>query len=78
LLDLFISIITGGIAGWLAGKIIKGKGFGALFNIIIGVLGGFLAGFVGLNGSHWIGQIIASTIGAIALFYIIGFVNKKN
>ncbi|MFN8436927.1 MAG: GlsB/YeaQ/YmgE family stress response membrane protein [Cytophagales bacterium] len=76
-IDLFISIITGGISGWLAGQIVKGKGFGSIYNIIIGILGGFLAGFLGIHGSHWIGQIIASTIGAIAMFYLIGFVSKK-
>ena len=42
----FAYIIIGGIAGWLAGKIVKGGGSGILMNIVIGVVGGFLGGFI--------------------------------
>ncbi|NVJ69932.1 MAG: GlsB/YeaQ/YmgE family stress response membrane protein [Alphaproteobacteria bacterium] len=70
------TIITGAIVGFLAGHIIRGKGFGALGNIIIGIfgglVGGFLFGLIGLGPTGWIGDIIAGVVGALILVYVFG------
>lgn len=72
--DLLWTLIIGGIAGWLAGKLTKGEGFGVLANIVIGivggVVGGFLFGIVGLTAFGLLGRIIVATVGAMFLVWL--------
>ncbi len=68
-------IIVGLIAGWLAGKVMKGGGYGILVDIILGILGGILGGWLfGLlgiwQGRGLIGSIIVAFIGAVILVAI--------
>lgn len=79
--SLVITLVIGAIAGWLAGNIMKGRGFGAIGNMIVGivgaVVGGFIFSFLGLSaGRGIIGSLIVSTIGAIALLYIVRLIKK--
>ena len=64
-------LVVGLAAGWLAGQIMKGKGFGLLGNIIVGVigavLGGLLFGLLGLSASGTIGSLVTATVGAVVL-----------
>ena len=64
-------IIVGLIAGWLAGKLMRGYGYGALADIALGLVGGILGsilfGLFGLHAAHAIGSITVSTIGAMLL-----------
>ena len=66
-------IIIGIIAGFLAGKIMRGGGFGLIINLLLGILGGVLGGWVfalfGLAASGLIGSLITSTVGAIPVSY---------
>jgi uncharacterized membrane protein YeaQ/YmgE (transglycosylase-associated protein family) len=68
-------LIIGLIAGWLAGVISKGKGFGLWGDLVTGVIGSFLGGFlfnlIGLSSYGVIGSIITSTIGAIVFLWIL-------
>ena len=68
-------IIIGIIAGFLAGKIMRGGGFGLIINLLLGILGGVLGGWVfalfGLAASGLIGSLITSTVGAILVLCII-------
>ena len=74
-------LIIGGAAGWLAGKVIKGKGFGLLGNIVIGcigaLLGGFLFGILGISTHNLIGSLIMAFTGAIVLLYLIRLIKKS-
>lgn len=67
-------IITGAIVGWLAGLIIRGSGFGLLWNILIGIGGAFIGnllfGLIGWEATNWIGKIAAGVIGAIVLLWL--------
>lgn len=76
---LLIMLVIGAIAGWLAGQIMKGAGFGLIGNIIVGILGAVIAGFL-LPGvlplSGIIGQIISATIGAVILLFILRLVRR--
>ena len=68
-------IVVGLIAGWLAGQVMKGGGYGVLVDIILGILGGVLGGWVfGLLGIHlgagMIGSIIVAFVGAVILVAI--------
>ncbi len=68
--SLIVLLIVGAVAGWLAGLIMGGRGYGVVGNIVLGVIGSFLGGWVfGMlrlsMGRGLIGSIITSTIGAI-------------
>ena len=84
-MGLIFAILIGGVAGWLAGKIMKSGTGGILWNIILGILGGFVGTWL-LQlltisfASTWIGTIVVSTIGAIALILVsnILFKRKRN
>ncbi len=73
-------IIIGAIAGWLAGLLVKGYGFGLIGNIIVGIIGaaiaGFLASYLHLYTESTLGNIVAAVIGAIILLFIIGLVRR--
>lgn len=77
---LIILLIIGAIAGWLAGTIVKGYGFGLIGNIVIGVVGAFIGqwlfpSFLSL-GAEPIASIISATLGAIILLIIIGLARR--
>lgn len=74
-------ILVGLIAGWLAGVLMKGGGFGVIGDIIVGIigalLGGFLFGSLGISaGGGLLGAIIVATIGAIVLIFILRLVKR--
>ena len=66
-MGLIAAIIVGIISGWLAGKIWKGKGFGLIGDLIVGILGGilgnFLFGLVGIVAVGIFGNIISAVVG---------------
>ena len=75
-------LIIGIVAGWLAGHITRGKGFGLLGNMVMGVIGafvgGFLFGLVGLSAHGFIGSLIAATVGAVALIFLVKYLKKNS
>jgi uncharacterized membrane protein YeaQ/YmgE (transglycosylase-associated protein family) len=79
---LIIWLVVGAVAGWLAGVIVRGFGFGVVGNIVVGIVGAFLAGWLlpqlGLNlGVTGIaGAILYALIGAIILLLIIGLIRR--
>jgi uncharacterized membrane protein YeaQ/YmgE (transglycosylase-associated protein family) len=78
--SLIIFLIIGAVAGWLAGLIMKGSGFGLLGNIIVGIIGavvgGFLFGLLGLAAGGLIGSIVTAVVGAVVLLFLIGLIKK--
>jgi uncharacterized membrane protein YeaQ/YmgE (transglycosylase-associated protein family) len=79
--SLLIFLVVGAVAGWLAGQIVKGHGFGLVGNIIVGIVGAFLAGFLlprlGLAiGGGMIAAIINAMIGAVILLVLIGLFKR--
>jgi uncharacterized membrane protein YeaQ/YmgE (transglycosylase-associated protein family) len=73
-------IIIGAIGGWLAGLLVKGYGFGLIGNIVIGILGagiaGILAPALGLYTQSTGGNIVAATVGALILLFLIGMLRR--
>lgn len=67
------SIIVGLVAGWLAGKMIRGDGYGfvgdLLLGLVGGVIGGWMFGAVGYHAHHMVSAIIVATLGASALVF---------
>ncbi len=68
---IFGWIIIGLIAGWLAGTITRGRGFGMLADLFLGligaVLGGWIFGYLGVSSFGFIGSLAAATVGAVVL-----------
>ena len=78
---LLIILLIGAVAGWLAGQIVKGYGFGLLGNIGIGIVGAFIANLLlprlGLSlGGGIVGSIIAATLGAVVLLLLIRVIKR--
>ena len=73
-------LVIGAIAGWLAGVLVKGYGFGIIGNIVVGILGAAIAGILapslGLYTASTGGNIIAATLGAVVLLVLIGLVRR--
>ena len=75
LTGLIIFLLIGAVAGWLAGRIMKAGGFGLLGNMVVGVIGSEIGGWVffllGIRAVGLIGSIIAAVVGAIILIAIV-------
>jgi uncharacterized membrane protein YeaQ/YmgE (transglycosylase-associated protein family) len=73
-------VVIGLLAGWLAGEITKGRGFGLLGDLIVGVIGSLLGSFVfgtlGIYAEGLVGRLILSVIGAVLLLYLIRFIRR--
>ena len=78
--SLLIFLAIGAVAGWLAGTLMKGGGFGLLGNIIVGVIGAVVGGFVfgalGISAGGIIGSIVTATVGAVLLIFAIRVIRK--
>lgn len=75
-------LVIGGVAGWLAGLVTKGRGFGVLGNVVVGVIGAILGGFlfrtVGLSAApNSLGELVMAFVGAVVLVFLLGLVRKK-
>ncbi len=79
-MNILIWIVVGVVAGWLTGLVMKGKGYGIVGDLIVGLLGGvvggFLFGLLGLSPSSWVGQILVSMVGGIVLVAVIRALRK--
>jgi uncharacterized membrane protein YeaQ/YmgE (transglycosylase-associated protein family) len=78
---ILITLAIGAVAGWLAGIVVKGGGFGLIGDIIIGIIGAVVGGFVfskfGVSiGAGIVNDIITATIGAVILLFVIGLIRK--
>lgn len=78
--SLIIFLAIGAVAGWLAGVIMKGGGFGLLVDIIVGIIGALIGGFVfgllGISAGGLVGSIITALVGAIILIFIIRLLKR--
>jgi len=74
-------LIIGAFAGWMAGKIMKGRGFGLPGNIIVGIIGGIIGGwvfgFLGITAGGIIGSLVTAVVGAVILLWIVGMIKEK-
>ena len=80
-MSLIYFLLIGAAAGWLAGQFMKGRGFGLLGNIVVGLvgalIGGWLLGVLGVSiGGGLIGSLITATIGAVVLLGLVGLIKK--
>ena len=76
-----VFLVIGAVAGWLAGLLMRGGGFGILGNIIVGILGALVGGWLFKLlkisiGGEWVGPIVTATAGAVVLLFVIGLFRK--
>jgi len=80
-MDFIWFIVIGLLAGFIAGQIMKGRGFGFWGNLIVGLVGGVVGGFVlrliGLRSVSLLGKLATSTGGAVLLLFLVGLIRKK-
>ena len=74
-------ILVGLVAGWLAGMLVKGGGFGVIGDIIVGILGALVGGFLftvlGFSGGGGLlGSIVVATVGAVVLIFVLRFIKR--
>ncbi len=80
-LGFILWLVVGAVAGWIAGELMRGHGFGLVGNIVVGIIGAVIGGFlftalgVGVNLGI-IGSLITATLGAIVLLFIIGLFRR--
>ncbi len=74
------ALVIGAIAGWLAGKLMKGGGFGLMGNIVVGIVGAaigqFVFGIFGITAGTVLGTIVMATVGAAILLFVVGLFKK--
>jgi len=79
-MDLLWFVLIGIAAGWLAGQIMKGGGFGLVGDLIVGVigalLGGFLLGLLGIHAYGLVGNLIIATVGAVILIALLRLIKR--
>lgn len=83
-MDLLYTLLIGAVAGWLAGQLWKGGGFGLLWNIVLGIVGSFVGGWLlgklGISlkiGSPTINMVITSVLGAIVVLFLASLVKRR-
>ncbi|EAT13446.1 GlsB/YeaQ/YmgE family stress response membrane protein [Bermanella marisrubri] len=78
--EILVMLCVGAASGWLAGLLVKGRGFGLLADILLGILGAFIGGFalglIGITLGGILGSIIKATIGAVLLLLIVRLIKR--
>ena len=81
-MDFLWFLIVGLIAGWLAGMLVKGGGFGLIGDLVVGVIGAFIGGYLfslfgASAGGGLIGSIVVATVGAVLLLIVVRAIKRK-
>ena len=80
-MDFLWYIIIGILAGFVAGKLMRGGGFGMIVNLIVGIIGGVLGGWlfslIGISAGGLIGSLNTAVVGAILLLWIVGLISQR-
>jgi uncharacterized membrane protein YeaQ/YmgE (transglycosylase-associated protein family) len=78
--SLLAFLVIGVLAGWLAGRVMRGRGYGFFGNVLVGILGAYIGGVlfssVGLYPMGFIGSLLMAFAGAVVLLFIIGIFKK--
>ena len=82
MIDLLIFLVIGGLAGWLAGKVFSGHGYGLLGDILLGLVGGVVGGYIFTNLLHYsiggrIGQFVVAFVGAVIIVAIVHLIRRE-
>ena len=80
MMNLLIFLLIGAVAGWIAGNLMKGGGYGLVGNMVIGVIGAFIGkyvfGYLGFSFGGMIGTLMAAVLGSVILIFIVGLFKR--
>jgi uncharacterized membrane protein YeaQ/YmgE (transglycosylase-associated protein family) len=83
--SILMMIVIGGVAGWLAGLVMRGSGYGVIGDVVIGLLGAFIGNWLlramslSINlGSPVLNRVLVSLIGALALMFVVGLLRPRS
>jgi uncharacterized membrane protein YeaQ/YmgE (transglycosylase-associated protein family) len=75
------SVLIGGLSGWLAGKVMRGQGYGALINVLLGLVGGLIGGvafdLLGLQIHHILGRVVCAFGGSVLVIWLARQLSSK-
>lgn len=78
--SLLLFLLIGALAGWIAGKLIRGGGFGLIGNLVVGivgaVIGGSIFGWLGVAAGGLLGSLVTAVVGAVILLFIVSLVRR--
>jgi uncharacterized membrane protein YeaQ/YmgE (transglycosylase-associated protein family) len=78
--SLILFLVIGLVAGWLAGQVLKGRGFGLIGDLIVGVIGAFLGGWLfsllGISVGGILGSLITAFVGAVVFLYLLRIIKR--
>jgi uncharacterized membrane protein YeaQ/YmgE (transglycosylase-associated protein family) len=80
-MEILWFLIIGGIAGWIAGEVVRGHGFGLVGNIVVGIVGALIGGYLfsafGVTSYGLVGNIVMAVIGAVILLFVLNLVSGR-
>jgi uncharacterized membrane protein YeaQ/YmgE (transglycosylase-associated protein family) len=83
--SLLMTIVVGGVAGWLAGLVMRGSGYGVIGDIVVGLLGAFVGNWLlratnfSLNlGTPVLNRIVVALVGAVVLMFVVGMLRPRS
>jgi uncharacterized membrane protein YeaQ/YmgE (transglycosylase-associated protein family) len=83
--SIMMMIVIGGVAGWLAGLVLRGSGYGVIGDVVVGLLGAFIGNWLlramnlSINlGTPVLDRVLVSLIGAVALMFVVGLLRPRN
>ena len=82
MVSFIVWLIVGGIAGWLAGQLVKGGGFGVVGNVLLGIVGSVVAGYIlpklGISiGGNFVADVVDAAIGAVIVLVVVMFIRRS-
>lgn len=82
--SLLITLLVGGVAGWLAGLVMRGTGYGVLGDVIVGLIGGFVGSYLVRAmhirvdlGNPWLNLGVVAFVGAVVLMVVVGLLRPR-
>lgn len=79
-MDILWFLIIGGVAGWIAGEMVRGDGFGIIGNIVVGIIGAVVGGLLfdlfNVTAYGLIGSLVMAVVGAVVLLFVINAVRR--
>jgi uncharacterized membrane protein YeaQ/YmgE (transglycosylase-associated protein family) len=79
-MEIIWFLIIGAVAGWIAGELVKGNGFGLVGNLVVGIVGALIGGFLfnalGIATYGLIGSLVTATVGAIVLLVLLNMFRR--
>jgi uncharacterized membrane protein YeaQ/YmgE (transglycosylase-associated protein family) len=80
--SLLIFLVVGALAGWLGGIVVKGYGLGLIGDMVVGVIGSFIGGWLFsafhiIRGTSFVSELIGATVGAVLLLFVLRIVRRR-